>query len=94
MRATGMPDWMVAIAALQAASTDGKRTDAAGNRLGNAVQLHRDLGDDAERALRADEQPRQVVAGGGFLGAARGRDRSRRSASTTFSASTLSFIVP
>ena len=23
MRATGMPDWMVAIAALQAASTDG-----------------------------------------------------------------------
>ena len=74
MRATGMPDWMVAMAALQPASTDGKRTDAAGDRLRNAVELQRQLGDDAERALRADEQPRQVVAGGGFLRAPRRRD--------------------
>ena len=29
MRATGMPDWMVAMAALQAASTDGNGHDAA-----------------------------------------------------------------
>ena len=34
------------------------------NRFGNAVKFQRDLGDDAERAFRADEQPRQVVAGG------------------------------
>ena len=38
MRATGMPDWMVRMAALQAASTDGKRADAAGDRLRNAVR--------------------------------------------------------
>ena len=94
MRATGMPDWMVMIVALQAASTDGNGQTPADDRLGNAIQLQRHLGDDAERALGADEQPREVVAGGGFLGAARGRDRSRRSASTALSASTLSRIVP
>ena len=39
MRATGMPDWMVGMAALQQASTDGKRADAADDRLGNAGEL-------------------------------------------------------
>ena len=36
MRATGMPDWMVTIVALQAASTDRERADAGSDRLGNA----------------------------------------------------------
>ena len=31
--------------------------------LGDAVEAHGELGDDAERPLRADQQPRQVVAG-------------------------------
>ena len=44
-----------------------ERADAAGDRLRDAVQPERQLGDDAERALRADQQPGQVVAGGGFL---------------------------
>ena len=58
-----------------AGGLDGrKRTDAARNRLGNAVQLHGDFGDDAERAFRTDEQAREIVTGGGFLRAARGRD--------------------
>ena len=34
---------------------------------GNAVKLQGDLGDDAERALRADEQAGQVVAGRALL---------------------------
>ena len=75
------------------ASTDGKRTDAAGDGFRNAGQLERQFGDDAERAFRADHQPREVVAGGGFLGAPRGVITSPF-ASTTFSASTLSFMVP
>jgi hypothetical protein len=66
MRATGMPIWIVAMTASQAASTLGERADAARDRLGDAVQLQRQFGDDAERALRADEEPRQVVAGRGF----------------------------
>ena len=40
---------------------------AAGDRLGDAGEPQRDLDDDAERALRADEQPRQIVARRGFL---------------------------
>ena len=72
MRATGMPDWMVRMVALQAASTDGNGHTAAADRLGNAGEPQRQLGDHAERALRADDQPRQVVAGGGLLGAPRG----------------------
>ena len=49
----------------------GERADARRDRLGNAGEPQRQFGDDAERAFRADHQPRQVVAGGGFLGAAR-----------------------
>src|SRR6185437_16462389 len=33
------------------------------HRLGDAVEPERHFGDDAERSLRADEQPGQVVAG-------------------------------
>jgi hypothetical protein len=36
--------------------------------------LHGEFGDDAERAFGADQQTGQVVAGGGFLGAAAGAD--------------------
>ena len=71
MRATGMPDWIVAIVGVAGGLDRRERADAAGNRLRDAVQLQRELGDDAERAFRADEQPREVVAGRGFLGAAR-----------------------
>ena len=39
-----------------------ERTDAAGDRLGQPVHAERDLSDDAERALRSDEEARQVVA--------------------------------
>ncbi len=57
--------------ALQAASTDGKRTDAGRDRLRDAREPQRQLDDDAERAFRADHQPREVVAGRRLLGAAR-----------------------
>ena len=39
-----------------------ERADGRRHRFGQAEQAHRDLGDDAERPFRADEQPRQVVA--------------------------------
>ena len=48
----------------------GRRRDG----LGNAAQFDGQFGDDAERALGADEQMRQVVAGGGFLRARAGGD--------------------
>ena len=93
MRATGMPDWMVRMTALQAASTVGNGQIAGADRLGNAVQPQRQLGDDAERAFRADDQPRQIVAGRGFSRAARG-GHHLAVGSTTFSAITLSRMVP
>ena len=49
-----------------------KRTMPARDRLGNAGEAQRDLGDDAERSLGADEQTRQIISGRGFAGAARG----------------------
>ena len=48
--------------------------DRGRHRFLHRVQAHRDLGDDAERALRADEEAREVVARGGFFRAARGLD--------------------
>ena len=47
---------------------------ADGHRLRDAVQAQLDLGDDAQRAFGADEQPRQVVAGGGFAHPPAGAD--------------------
>ena len=41
--------------------------DRRAHRLGQRVELQRDLGDHAERAFAADEQARQVVAGAGLL---------------------------
>ena len=49
-----------------------ERADAGGDRLRNAGKPQRQLDDDAERAFGADHQPREVVAGRRFLGAARG----------------------
>src|SRR3712207_7846692 len=41
-----------------------KRADARRDALGNAGQLEGEFGDDAERPLRADEEPGEIVAGG------------------------------
>ena len=41
-----------------------ERTDPAADRLRDALQLERQLGDDAERPLRADEQAGEIVARG------------------------------
>ncbi len=49
--------------ALQAPSKRVEDADARQDRLGNAVELERQRGDDAERALGADKQAREVVAG-------------------------------
>src|SRR5205085_12184915 len=49
-----------------------ERTDATGYGLGDAGELERDLGNDAERAFRADEETREVVTGRALLGAAPG----------------------
>ena len=40
-----------------------ERTDGGRHRLGRGLDAQGDLADQPERALRADEQPRQVVAG-------------------------------
>ena len=94
MRATGMPDWMVAIDGVAGGLDGRERADAAGDRLRDAVQLQRQLGDDAERAFGADQQPGEVVAGGGLASRAAPSSPPRRSAITALSASTLSFMVP
>jgi hypothetical protein len=39
-------------------------THGCSDRLGNRIQPHGNLGDDAQRAFRADEQAREVVSGG------------------------------
>ena len=44
------------------------------DRFGDRMQPQLDFGDDAQRALRPHEQPRQVVAGGGFAHPAAGVD--------------------
>src|ERR1700722_16478066 len=51
----------------------GKRTHAARYRFRNAGELERQLGDDAKRAFRADDEPREIVTGAGFLSPARRR---------------------
>ena len=51
-----------------AGGLDGRKAaDGRGDRLGNALQPQRQLGDDAERALSTDQKTGQIVAGGGFL---------------------------
>jgi hypothetical protein len=72
MRATGMPSWMVMMTASQASFSVGKPQMPPAMTDGNALQAQRDLGDDAKRALRTDEEPRQVVTGRGFARPAAG----------------------
>ena len=51
-----------------------KGASAASDLLRNALQAQRDRGQHAERTLRADEEPRQIVAGRRFPGAPCGAD--------------------
>ena len=61
--------------ALDRAGQGGELADGGAHRLGDAVQPELDLGDDAERALGADHQVGEVVAGGGFAHPAAGLDQ-------------------
>ena len=63
---------------LTAPSSVGELADRRGDRLGHAVEAQLDLGDDAERALGADEQPREVVAGARLARAPAGADDPAR----------------
>ena len=74
IRATGTPLWIVRITVSTRRCDRRKGADRGRNRLRNAVKPHRHLGDDAERAFRADEEPGQIVAGRRFAGAPRGAD--------------------
>ena len=55
-----------------------ERADRRRHRFGQRMQPQRDLGDHAERALRSDEEPRQVVAGRRLARARAGADRRGR----------------
>jgi len=52
----------------------GERTHGRRDRLRHGVDAQRHFGDHAQRALAADEQPREVVAGGGLPRARAGAD--------------------
>ena len=71
----------------------GERTYTGCDRFGNAVELQRQLGNDAERPLRADEQARETYPAEDFFARCAVVITSPL-ASTIFSASTLSFMVP
>ena len=45
----------------------GERADSADDGFGQAMQPQRDFRDDSERAFRADQQPREIVARGDFF---------------------------
>ena len=68
MRATGIADLDRQDHRVDRAFDRRERADRGRDRLGNAVEPQRHLGNDAERAFRSDKQPGQVVAGGGFAG--------------------------
>ncbi len=59
-----MPAWIDRDHGVDRAGEVGERADRRRDRLRDALQPELQLGDDAERALRADEEPGQVVAGG------------------------------
>ena len=62
IRATGMPSWIVSITESTAPSIVSNAQVADAITSGMPKSLQRHLGDHAERALAADEEPRQVVA--------------------------------
>ncbi len=74
MRATGMPRLHHRDHRLHRISERRELAAGGGDRLRNAVQPELDFGDDAERALRADEEAGEVVAGRGFAHPAAGAD--------------------
>ena len=55
----------------------GERADGGDDRFRNAIELQRHFGDDAERSLRADHQPGEIISGRRFLGARAGADDLR-----------------
>jgi len=62
--------------ALHGAGQAVELADGGAHGLGDAVQAQRDLGDDAQRALAADHQVRQVIAGRGLADAPAGADQA------------------
>ena len=74
MRATGMPVCMMAMTVSTASASVGNWQVADDIASGMPCSRKLDFGDDAERALGADEQARQVVAGGGFAHPPAGAD--------------------
>ena len=80
--------------AWQAPRTVSNEQAAAAIDSGMPRSLMRELGDDAERALGADEQMRQVVAGARISSPGVPVLMISPSPRTTFSASTLSRMVP
>ena len=72
MRATGMPICIAMMTVSTAPARSGNWHTAAEIASGTPYSRSCDLGDDAERAFRADEEPRQVVAGARFARAAAG----------------------
>ena len=76
MRATGMPMLHRGDHRLDGAFEVVELAHRGRDRLGHAVEAQLDLGDDAERALGADEQAREVVAGARLARAAAGADEA------------------
>ena len=72
MRATGMPICIATMTVSTAVREIGELAHRRGNRLRHAVQAQLDLGDDAERAFRADVEAREIVAGRRLARAAAG----------------------
>ncbi len=68
MRATGIAWASTSMTVSTAASSAREGGGGGGHRLGRRLQAQRDLGDQPERALAADEQPREVVAGARLAG--------------------------
>jgi hypothetical protein len=74
LRAIGTPICSVWITVFAAPFDRREGAQRRGHRRLHRMQLDRHLGDDAERAFRAYEEARQVVAGRRFLRASRGLD--------------------
>ncbi|MPM54588.1 hypothetical protein SDC9_101366 [bioreactor metagenome] len=53
----------------------GERADGRAHRFRQRIQAHRDFGEDAQRALAAHQQAREIVARRALLGARAGADR-------------------
>ena len=74
IRATGTPDLDRLDHGIDGVRQTRKGADRSRDRLRNAVEPHGQLGNDPERALGADKQPGQIIAGRRFARAPRGSD--------------------